>query len=287
MRIIHNLKEMTETARGWLAGGSVGFISTMGYLHDGHMALVQTAKRECEICVVSIFVNPLQFATEALFAAYPRDLARDLQLLTAANVDIVFVPSVEEIFPPLFATYVTPSGLLATQLEASRNSNYARGISTVLTKLLQLVRPDVAYFGQKDPQRVAIVRQIVRDLNIDVNLRILPVIREANGLPLSSRNASMTATEGEAGAALYRSLLTGKVLIENGERRAFAIEQAIHDQLASIPSLTIEYIEICHHDTFTKVDMVIPRTMFIASANIGDVHLVDSITWFGDDHWQL
>jgi pantoate--beta-alanine ligase len=174
MRIIQNLEEMTETARGWLTGGSVGFIPTMGYLHDEHIALALVAKRECEICVVSIFVNPLQFATDDLYAAFPRDLERDIQMLSAANVDVAFIPSVEDMFPAAFATSITPSGPIATRVEADHHPNYARGVSTVMTKLLLLVRPDIAYFGQKDVQQVAIVRQIVRDLNIDVNLRVLP-----------------------------------------------------------------------------------------------------------------
>jgi pantoate--beta-alanine ligase len=278
---------MTETARGWLTGGSVGFIPTMGYLHEGHMSLVQAAKRECEICVVSIFVNPLRFATDALFAAYPRDLTHDLQLLSDANVDIVFIPRVEDIFPPQFATYVVPSGTLATRLEANYNPNYSRGISTVVTKLLQLVRPDVAYFGQKDLQQVAIVHQIVRDLNIDVNLHILPVVREANGLPLSNRNSALTVTQRQCGVALYRSLLAAKALIEHGERRTSIIKQLIQDQLASIPSLAIDYINICHPDTFIEVDEVVPRTTLIAAINTRTTHLVDSITWLGNDHWQL
>lgn len=180
MRIIHDLDEMTETARGWLAGGSVGFVPTMGCLHAGHLTLVQAAQQECEVSVVSIFVNPLQFDRQDDFLNYPRDLPQDLQALSTAQVDIVFIPRVEDMYPASFSTYVTPSDSVTERLEAIRNPAYVRGVATIITKLLQLVRPDIAYFRQKDVQEVTIVRQLVRDLNIDVNLRILPTVRDSH-----------------------------------------------------------------------------------------------------------
>src|SRR5579863_3007624 len=147
MRIIYTLDEMTETARGWLAGGSVGFVPTMGYLHRGHLSLVEAARKECEISVVSIFVNPLQFATREEFERYPRDLTRDIQLLRTAQVDVVFIPRDEDFYPPDFSIHVTPSGILSERLEGASSAGYIRGVATAITKLLQLVRPDIVYFG--------------------------------------------------------------------------------------------------------------------------------------------
>src|SRR5579859_709971 len=152
MRIIHNLDEMTETARGWLAGGSVGFVPTMGDLHEGHITLVQAARQECEISVVSIFVNSLAFDQGEDLTSYPRDLLRDLQLLSNASVDVVFIPRAEDLFPPHFSTYVALSGPIAERLERVNNPGYVRELATEMTKLFQLVRPDRVYFGQKDAQ---------------------------------------------------------------------------------------------------------------------------------------
>ncbi len=287
MRIIYNLDEMTETARGWLAGGSVGFVPTRGYLHEGHMTLVEAAKRECEISVASIFTSPLQFASDEEFLHYPRDLPRDLQLLTVANVDVVFIPRVEDLFPPGFSTYITFAGSFAERLEAQVNSRYIRGVATVITKLLQLVRPDIAYFGWKDIHQVAIARQLVRDLNIDVNLRILPTVRESDGLVRSSRNHFLSATERQEAAAIYPALMAGKALIEQGERRAAEIKKAIVEQLATKPAITVEYVEACQPDTFIPLEEVVPGTLLIIAVRAGNQRFVDHITWLGDDHWLL
>lgn len=177
MRIIYTLNEMVETARGWLTTGSVGFVPTTGNLHSGHLALVQAAQEECEISIVSIFVNPLQFASSEELARFPRSLEHDLQLLSNAQVDVVFVPSAQEMYPSTFSTYITPTiartEYMGTTIPGSHDI-YMRGFATVITKLFQIVRPDVAYFQQGATTEVAIVQKLVQDLNIDVVLRILP-----------------------------------------------------------------------------------------------------------------
>ena len=287
MRVIHTLDEMTETARGWLAGGSVGFVPTMGYLHEGHLSLVEAARKECEINVVSIFVNPLQFATREEFEHYPRDLTRDIQLLRTAQVDVVFIPRDEDFYPADFSTHVTISGPLSERLEGASSVGYMRGIATVITKLLQLVRPDVVYFGQKDSQQFAVVRRLVRDLNIDVHLRSMPTVRESDGLALSSRNHRLLPNERKAAGALYRALLHGKSLIEGGELNPAVVEQAMAALVSAESSMSLSYVAVCHPDTFEPLQQIAPKTMLAIAASAGAIRMIDNIVWFGDDHWVL
>ncbi len=289
MRIIHNLDEMTETARGWLAGGSVGFVPTMGFLHQGHKTLVQAAHQECEISVASIFVNPVQFEESEDLIRYPRDLSRDLQLLSTTSVDVVFVPRAEEIYPAGFSTFVMPtSSPWAVQSAKGAGSwIYARGVATIITKLFQLVRPDVAYFGQKNAQQIAIVRQVVRDLNIDVGLRILPTVRESDGLALGSRNHFLTQLERRAARVLYRALLAGKALVDGNVRNPAEIEKAMIDLVVTEPVVNLDYVKVCHSDTLSAVDTILPGTMFMIAAHIGKVHFIDNIIWRGGTNWLL
>ncbi len=178
MRVIYTLNEMIETARGWLAAGAVGFVPTAGNLHAGHLALVKAAQEECAISIVSIFVNPLQFTSSEEHAQFPRSLNRDLQLLRSANVDVVFVPRAQDMYPPTFSTYITPTLARMELFDPTNNQNntptYIYGFATVMTKLFQIVRPDIAYFRQEATPEVAIVQKLVQDLNIDVALRIFP-----------------------------------------------------------------------------------------------------------------
>lgn len=287
MRIIHRLDEMTETARGWAASGTVGFVPTMGYLHEGHMTLVQVARRECEISVASIFVNPLQFATNEEFVSYPRDVTRDLQLLNAAGVDVVFLPRREELLPPQFATYVVPSGPVAERMETWVIPHFVRGVATVVTKLFQLVRPDIAYFGQKDAQQIALVRQLVRDLNMDIRVHVLPTLRERDGLAMSSRTHVLSPTERQAAAAIYQALLIGKALVDQGEADAARISQAMHRHLAAIPAISIDYIDLCHPATLAPRQHVAPGTLLAIAVRIGPVRLLDNIVWTEESRWLL
>lgn len=289
MRIIHKLDEMTETARGWLAGGSVGFVPTMGFLHQGHKALIQAAHQECEISVASIFVNPIQFEESESFIRYPRNLSGDLQLLSSTGVDIVFIPRTEDIYPAGFSTYVmSTNALWAIQPAKDTGSRiYTRGVATIITKLFQLVRPDIAYFGQKNAQQVAIVRQVVRDLNIDVGLRILPTVRESDGLALGSRNHLLTQPERQAASVLYRALLVGKALIDGNVRNSAEIEKAMRDVVVTEPLVNLDYVEVCHSDTLSAMDTIIPGTMLMIGAYIGIVHLIDNIIWRGGTNWLL
>jgi len=287
MRIIHRLDEMTETARGWLAGGTVGFVPTMVHLHDGHIRLVEAAKRECEISVVSVFASPLPFAMAEGYAQYPRDVTRDLQQLEAARVDVVFLPRAEDLFPEDFSTYVTPSGLLAERLEAAAIPYSLRGAATTITKLFQLVRPDVVYFEQKDAPQVALVRRLARDLNTDITIRVLATAREHDGLAMDSHNHLLSPPERLAAANIYQALLEAKALIEQGELHAVRIEEAMRKRLASSAQITVEYIGICHPDTFSPIEHIEPKTLFLIAARVGSVRLLDTLVWLGNGLWTM
>jgi pantoate--beta-alanine ligase len=221
MRIIDNLDEMTETARGWLAGGSVGFVPLRSTLHAGHLTLISAARQDCQISVVSIVENPLPFAPGntsivALSpAGSPRDISQELQQLSSEGVDVVFVPDLKDLYPPPFSTYVTPAGPLVERLEGANAPGYLCGVATIMTKLFQLVRPDIAYFGHKHAQEVAVIHRLVSDLNIDVTLRMLPTLRESNGLAMSSRNSLLSSKERRAARVIYRALLLSKALVED------------------------------------------------------------------------
>lgn len=286
MRIIHHLDEMTETARGWLAGGSVGYIPTAGHVHEGLLQLIQAARQECEISVVSISANPYRPEYRGLTRPLS-DIARDLQLLETAQVDIVFHPRPEDIFPTDFSTYIMPVGFIAKRLESISSSDFVRGMATGTMKLLQLVRPDVAYFEQKDALQVALIRQLVRDLNIDVGLRILPTTREDSGLAMSSYNQLLTVPERQAASSIYAALQIGKALIEGGERHSSAIVTAMQASIAAAPLLTLDNAAVCHPDLFTELDEVAPRAMLTIAAHIRNVRLIDNIVWLGGGHWLL
>jgi pantoate--beta-alanine ligase len=287
MHIIYTLDEMTETARGWLSGGTVGFVPTMGYLHEGHLSLIRAAQADCEISVVSIFVNPLQFRSQEDFQRYPRNLGQDLRHLRALDVDVVFLPHADEMYPTGFATYVQLEGPLAEQFEAARNPRFVRGIATDAIKQLNLIRPDVAYFGQKDAQQVALLRQLVRDLGIDVQLRVLPTVRETDGLAMSSRNHLLSSEQRQAAPVLYQALLAGKAAVERGERDVGRIKQEMSNVLASHPLITLDYLTVCHPDTFVEYSEIKAPALLALSAALGDVHLIDNIVWMNEKQWRV
>ncbi len=289
MRIIHDMEEMTETARGWLAAGSVGFIPTVGHLHTGHVTLVQSSLLLCELSVVSMLVNPVQFGFDEDQAHYPYSFAEDLQLLEQEQVDVVFIPRPEEFYPTAFSMYVTPSGPLAQRFEGAARPRYAQSVATAMTKLLQLVRPDVVFLGQKNAQQVALIRKLVRDLDIDVSLRVLPTVRERDGLAISARNHLLSPAERQAVPILYQALLAGKVLIEKGERRRTVIEKAMIDMIATEPLVKLDYAALCDPDTFElmgrKMPPNLPDLLLVVAAHIGTTRQLDNILWKSDGYW--
>lgn len=296
MRIIHSLDEMTETARGWLAGGPVGFVPTSGRLHAGHLALIQASQRECEVTIVSIYTgNDERNFIQKGSSGQMYDLAKDIQLLDAAQVDVVFIPRVEDIYPPTFATYVIASGPIVERLEGSLYSDHSRYVTTIFTKLLQLIRPDIAYFGQKSAQQVALVRRLVHDLCIDTSVRVLPIVREGDGLAMSGANALLTAEMRQAAGLLYRSLLTARTLIEQGERRVAFLEQTIADVISSSSLLHLDYAAICNPSTFEGIDRLpdltptfaSPGILLAVAAHTSFVRLTDNIQFTSNGYWLM
>jgi pantoate--beta-alanine ligase len=293
MRIIHSLDEMTETARGWLAGGPVGFIPTSGNLHAGQLSLIQTSQRECEITVVSIFTGREEHATPYQGAGMMYDLTRDVQFLESAQADIVFIPRPQDIYPPAFATYVIASGPVVEHLECELTRDHARYVATTFTRLLQLVRPDIAYFGQKSAQLVVLVHSLVHDLCIDTSLRVLPMVREGDGLALSSRNTLLTSVQRQEASLLYRALLRAKTLIEQGERTASVLQKTMAEIISASPQLRLDYTAVCDASTFAIIEHL-PATattqagfLLAVAAYAGSVRLTDNIQFTRNGYWLM
>ncbi len=286
MRRIETLKEMTETARGWLTGGTVGFVTIKGALHEGHQPLIQEAQKACEIVVAGLLGCCWPFATDQERASYQRRLEQELQLLGRHPNLVVFIPRFEELYPATFKTHVMPVGLPMEQLNESER-DYVRSLMTLLIKLFHLVRPDVVYFGQKDALQIAILRQVIRDLNIDVHLRMMPTVREASGLAVSSRNSGLAEAERQAAALLYAALLAGKAHILQGERFSQSIEQVMADLLCSNPLIALDYVGVYAPDTFLPVAQAVPGVILSVAAHIGNVRLIDAITWQENGQWRM
>lgn len=295
MRIIHRLDEMTETARGWLSSGPVGFVATSGGLHAGHLSLVQAAQRECEITVVSIVTSHESAPTRYQGAGLMYDLERDVRLLEAAQVDIVFIPRPEDIYPPTLATYVTASTSLVERLDCFLFEERVRSVPTIFTRLLQLIRPDIAYFGQKSIRQVALMRHLIHDLCIDSSVRVLPMVREGDGLALSNNNAFLTPEERQVAPLLYHALLKAKALIEQGERQIASLKQAISDIISASPLLSLDCTIICDSATFESFECLpglasLPATsgiLLTVIARVGSTRLTDNIQFTGSGYWLM
>ncbi len=257
--------------------GSLGFVPTMGYLHEGHMALVQRAVAENDHAAVSIFVNPLQFGENEDFGAYPRDLERDLALLSAFVDLIVFTPSVEAMYPHGFQTYVQVEAL-SQGLEGARRPGHFRGVATVVAKLFNIVQPQRAYFGQKDAQQLAVIRQMVRDLAFPIEVIGVPTVRAADGLALSSRNSYLTPEERAAAPVLYRALCAAQARYAEGERDAEALRATMRAVLAAEPLAHVEYVSVADAETLQECEGRLCGPALLSMAvRIGRARLIDNI----------
>jgi pantoate--beta-alanine ligase len=245
-------------------GTRVGLVPTMGYLHAGHLSLVEQARNECDLVVVSIFVNPTQFGPSEDLSRYPRDEARDLQFLESAGVDWVFMPTVEEIYPPAFQTYVDVREV-TTVLEGAARPGHFAGVATVVAKLFNLVQPGVAYCGQKDAQQVVVIRRMVRDLNFPVDLVVGMTIREPDGLALSSRNVYLDPAERQTALVLSRALRAAHDLWDAGERDGERLRAAMRAALAAEPLAQPDYVSIADPDTLAELDAIAPGQGALAS----------------------
>jgi pantoate--beta-alanine ligase len=256
-------------------GQSVGLVPTMGALHDGHLSLLDAARAECDLCVVTIFVNPTQFAPSEDFRQYPRELGRDLSLLAGRGCDIVFVPATESVYRPNHATYIDV-GPIGTKLEGEFRPTHFRGVATVVMKLFQMAPADRAYFGRKDYQQTLVVRQMVADLNVPIDVRVCPIVRDADGLAMSSRNRYLTPDERRRALVLSRSLRIAEELVDAGETRASVIREKITREFNSVDGVEPQYIAIVADGTITPVPSIDGPTTIALAATIGKTRLIDN-----------
>ncbi len=276
MEICSKIEAVRQHVREWKkAGLTIGFVPTMGYLHEGHKSLIDAARQDNDRVVVSIFVNPMQFGPNEDLASYPRDLKKDAGLCEAAGVDLIFNPQPEEMYAPDFASYVDMDGLTAQLCGKSRPGHF-RGVQTVVLKLFHIVTPERAYFGQKDAQQLAVIKRMVRDLNVDIEIIGCPIVREEDGLAKSSRNTYLNEAERKAALVLSRSLKAGRELLESGETKAAAIRQAVIQEIEKEPLAKIDYVEIVDFDTITPVDEVNGPILAAVAVYIGKTRLIDN-----------
>lgn len=278
MQIIKTVKELRAVVKSAKKEGkTVGFVPTMGFLHDGHMSLVDYAKQDNDFVVVSIFVNPTQFGENEDLDAYPRDVEGDTAKLKARDVDVLFFPSVEEMYPNGYSTYVNVEGEMTGVLCGSSRPGHFRGVATIVTKLFNMVSPDNAYFGQKDAQQVSVIERMVRDLNMDLNIIPCPIYREADGLAMSSRNTYLNAQERKDALVLSQSLFEAKERIEQGERTSKKIIDGIVDKIKTIDYAIIDYVEIVDALTLNKIETLEGEILIALAVKIGKPRLIDNM----------
>ena len=277
MRIVHDIREMQAASRAArIQGSAIGFVPTMGALHPGHLSLVRRARTLAGLVVVSIFVNPLQFGPAEDFNQYPRTLEADCAKLEGETVDIVFAPSAQQMYPPEATTVVHVEGL-SDKLDGRSRPGHFRGVSTVVAKLFNIVQPDYAVFGQKDAAQVAVLRRMVRDLNMSVELVVAPIVREADGLALSSRNIYLTAEQRRQALVLQRALLHLEARVNSGETRTEKLRAAALSVLASEPAAKLDYLEIVHPDTLEPVANLAQGALAAVAASFGSTRLIDNL----------
>jgi pantoate--beta-alanine ligase len=274
IRTIAWMKEAARKARA--ENRIIGFVPTMGALHAGHTALVQRAKQDCAPVIASIFVNQKQFGPKEDFAKYPRNLPSDSKKFSGAGVDTLFLPDAGEIYPTGFRTYVTVEGL-SDRLEGRSRPGHFRGVATVVMKLLEIVQPQFAYFGRKDAQQVRIISQMARDLNLDTEIVVCPIVREPDGLALSSRNAYLTADERRAATVLHRALEATRAELTAGVRDALQLQAAMRRVLAAEPQAAVDYAEIVDADAFEPITRIARPCYVLLAAFIGKTRLIDNL----------
>jgi len=277
MKIVETIKELKDIIKSnRKAGKSIGFVPTMGYLHQGHLSLIQAAKKDNDFVVVSIFVNPTQFGVGEDLESYPRDLDRDARLSETAGADIIFHPSVEEMYPGKYLTYVEVEEITKKLCGISRPIHF-RGVATVVNKLFNIVQPDKAYFGQKDAQQVAVLQKMVKDLNMNVEIVPCPIIREEDGLALSSRNTYLTLTQRKAALILSKSLFAAKEMIKGGCNNATELKKIIIASISSEPLADIDYIEVIDAVTLDNITALKGSILIALAVRFGKTRLIDNI----------
>ncbi len=268
---IHDVREWRR-----VGSGRVGLVPTMGYLHAGHVSLAERARRENDRVAATIFVNPTQFGPTEDLARYPRDLDRDRGLLESAGCDLVFVPADVEIYPPAADTFVVP-GAVSERLEGARRPGHFRGVATVVAKLFNIVMPDRGYFGEKDAQQLAVIRKMVRDLDLPVAVVACPTVRERDGLAMSSRNSYLTPDERRAAPVLFRALRAARELWSRGERRGAALRDAVRQTLAAEPLARVDYVSAADAETLQELDVISRPAILSMAVFLGRARLIDNV----------
>jgi len=278
MEIINRRQRMSSVARKIRRDQdrTIGLVPTMGALHEGHLSLVREARRMCDVVVVSVFVNPTQFGPSEDYEDYPRDLTKDTALLTDYNVDYIFAPAAEEIYPKDFSTYVNVGGL-SKLMEGESRPGHFRGVATVVAILLNTIRPDFAYFGQKDAQQAVIIKRMVRDLAFDTEIVVSPTVREDSGLAISSRNLYLDAEEQQSAAVIHRALKQAKETYKKGERHAARLADVVRSTIETEPRVRVDYVSVVDAETLEKLDKLDERPTLIAvAAYVGKTRLIDN-----------
>jgi pantoate--beta-alanine ligase len=282
MKLIHTLTDLRKSIS--TLSRPLGLVPTMGYLHEGHLALVHRARADCASVGVSIFVNPTQFGPQEDLARYPRDLERDLGMLEPAGVDIVWAPEADEMYPPGYQTYITVGGT-AEPLEGAVRPGHFRGVATIVAKLFNAFTPDRAYFGQKDAQQAAVIRRMARDLNFPLEIIVCPTVRERDGLAISSRNTYLAPEERRAAIVLFRALSAARDAHEAGERDAEALRSTMREYLAAEPRAQTEYVSAADPDSLKELDRVDRNVLLSMAVRIGKTRLIDNFL-LRDGKWE-
>ena len=273
MQTVSTLADLRSTRLSF--SGIDGLVPTMGYLHEGHLSLIRRAKDECDHVVVSIFVNPTQFGPREDLSKYPRDPDRDLSLIEPLGADLVWMPTAEMMYPQGYQTWVEVEAM-TRPLEGAMRPGHFRGVTTVVAKLFNGVQPHKAYFGQKDAQQAAVIRQLTRDLNFPIEIVVCPIVREPDGLAMSSRNVYLDPEQRKAATVLYRSLSAAKEVYESGERGAEKLRQIMKDVIASEPLAQMQYVSCADYDTLEELEKVTGKTLLSMAVFLGKTRLIDN-----------
>ncbi len=277
MRLIKEISQMKDYRKKIKAPQTVGLVPTMGAFHRGHLSLIRKARQQCDKVVVSIFVNPIQFGKRDDYQRYPHNLSEDISLSEKEGVNVVFAPSLEEMYPQDYSTFVQVGGSLSSTLEGASRSGHFKGVATVLIKLFNIIKPDFSYFGEKDYQQVLVVERVIEELNLDSQIVALPTVREKDGLALSSRNFHLNKEERKAAAILYEALGKAKLWIEEGERNPFIIVSKIKDLIKKEPLAGIDYVAVVNPETLEKVEDIKGEVLITLAVRIGETRLIDNM----------
>lgn len=278
MKVLRTIKEIKEYAKTQKqAGKIIGLVPTMGALHEGHLTLMRAAREKCDIVIASVFVNPVQFGPNEDYDAYPRRFEEDCKKLETVPIDAVFHPEPAEMYPDGYATYVNVEGEITHKLCGAQRPGHFRGVATVVTKLMNLSRADEAFFGQKDAQQVVVISRFVEDLNINVHINMVPIVREESGLARSSRNQYLSADEKKAALVLSRSLKAAKMLYADGENKVAELKKVVSDILEAEPMATVDYVELYSFPGLLSIEEVKGPALLAIAVKIGKTRLIDNV----------